>query len=697
MGGLYVGGHHGFVHIQSDTVSAIDVLRFRPVATDVRSDNQSVLFGGRNTASRVVLDSDARNIEICFSPLRYALNSKKLQMAYRLEGADKDWIYLDYGKSSAFYNRLRKGTYHFKVKMEDGQGGWTAGETLLTLVKLPAFYETWWAYAFYLIVAVSCAYSMLRFYIRRMKLKNEAKLKEEMVRTKLNYFTNVSHELLTPLTVISCMSDYMEQKVPAVRQQCDVLKSNVDRLKRLIQQILDFRKVDVGKMKLSVAEGDAGAFIQTLCNNNFRPLAAQKNISLEISIEPVEIKAWLDFDKLDKILYNLLSNAVKYTPEGKTIRITAYIVHKEGVRFLVLKVADEGVGIASGELARIFTRFYSDRKNKGVESNGIGLSLTKDLVCLHHGNIDVESTLGSGSCFTVEIPVDKEAYAADERVEEVSVLPADEITFEPNTEAEPVLPEENTDRPTLLLIDDNTELLYIMRELFKDSYGVLTAADGGQAWEQLTAHTVDVIICDVMLPDVSGWELCSRMKADLRFNHIPVIILTAKNGADDQVTSYNVGAEGYIAKPFDMKVLSARIDNLIKASRRRQAAFRKEKNVSLEDLAYPSADRQFLQAVIESIEAHLEQSEFDLDQLSKEVNMSKSTLYRKIKSMTGLTPLDFVRNVKMKRACMMLSSHSVTISEVAYAVGFNNPKYFTKCFKEEFGVTPTEYQQMQPS
>ena len=229
------------------------------------------------------------------------------------------------------------------------------------------------------------------------------------------------------------------------------------------------------------------------------------------------------------------------------------------------------------------------------------------------------------------------------------------------------------------------------------SNSVLTAADGGQAWEQLTAHTVDVIICDVMLPDVSGWELCSRMKADLRFNHIPVIILTAKNGADDQVTSYNVGAEGYIAKPFDMKVLSARIDNLIKASRRRQAAFRKEKNVSLEDLAYPSADRQFLQAVIESIEAHLEQSEFDLDQLSKEVNMSKSTLYRKIKSMTGLTPLDFVRNVKMKRACMMLSSHSVTISEVAYAVGFNNPKYFTKCFKEEFGVTPTEYQQMQPS
>lgn len=204
---------------------------------------------------------------------------------------------------------------------------------------------------------------------------------------------------------------------------------------------------------------------------------------------------------------------------------------------------------------------------------------------------------------------------------------------------------------------------------------------------------MDMIICDVMLPDINGWELCTRIKSDLRFNHIPVVILTAKNGIDDRIASYDAGADGYIAKPFEMKVLFARVDNLIRSFKMRQAAFRKEEDVNLETLAYPSADKLFLQSIIESIEQHLEESEFDLERLSGEMNMSKSTLYRKIKSMTGLTPLDFVRNIKMKRACMMLLARTQTISEVAYAVGFSNPKYFTKCFKEEFGVTPTEYQQ----
>ena len=232
-----------------------------------------------------------------------------------------------------------------------------------------------------------------------------------------------------------------------------------------------------------------------------------------------------------------------------------------------------------------------------------------------------------------------------------------------------------------------------IRDRFKEKYSVWTAADGQQAWDKLSNHEVDMIICDVMLPDINGWELCTRIKSDLRFNHIPVVILTAKNGIDDRIASYDAGADGYIAKPFEMKVLFARVDNLIRSFKMRQAAFRKEEDVNLETLAYPSADKLFLQSIIASIEQHLEESEFDLERLSVEMNMSKSTLYRKIKAMTGLTPLDFVRNIKMKRACMMLLARTQTISEVAYAVGFSNPKYFTKCFKEEFGMTPTEYQQ----
>lgn len=691
-GGLYVGGHRGFIHIQSGDAPSVDEASFSPAVTDVKVENKSIFFAGDsadNTVRRISLSPNARNIEIFFSSFQYSLDAK-VRMAYKLEGIDKDWIYLDSGKSSAFYNQLKKGTYSFRLKVEYGQGKWSEGETVLTIVRLPAFYETWPAYLIYVLLFVFTAYFSFRLYARRIKIKNDVKLKEEVARTKLNYFTNVSHELLTPLTVISCVTDHLEQKVPSVHQQSVILKSNTEKLKRLIQQILDFRKMDVGKMKLRVSRGNISEFILAICRTNFLPLAQKKNLTLEVRVTPEEINGFVDFDKLDKILYNLLSNAIKYTPEGKHIAVEASIADKEGHRMLIIKVEDEGIGIPSKELGHIFTRFYSDKKNRGIESNGIGLSLTKDLVHLHHGTITVDSVWGKGTCFTVELPVDDDCYGAEERIEEASPV-AD--CLPPEAEAVPFETETDAEKPALLLIDDNAELLYIMKEMFKERYNVWTAADGAQAWDNLGNHEVDMIICDVMLPDVNGWELCTRIKSDMRFSHIPVIILTAKNGMNDRIASYDAGADGYIAKPFEMKVLLARVDNLIRSSRMRRAAFRREENVDLEALAYPSAEKQFLQAIIESIEQHLEESEFDLERLASEMNISKSTLYRKIKSMTGLTPLDFVRNIKMKRACMMLMARTQTIAEVAYAVGFNNPKYFTKCFKEEFGVTPTEYQQ----
>lgn len=693
-GGLYVGGHRGFIHIQSGSTSSADKIQFSPAVTDVKVENKSVFFAEDttpHTVNRISLAPNSRNIEIFFSSLIYSLNSK-VEMAYKLDGTDKDWVYLPHDKSSAFYNQLKKGTYSFRLKWKYEQGKWTEGKVVLTIAQAPAFYETWAAYTVYIVLTVLGVYLSFHTYARRIKIKNEVKLKEELARTKLNYFTNISHELLTPLTVISCVTDHLEQKVPAIRQQSAILKSNTDKLKRLIQQILDFRKMDVGKMNLNVCEGNISEFILNICKTNFLPLAQKKGITLETDVEPSEIKGYLDFDKLDKIVYNLLSNAIKYTPENKSIKVDVYLINKEGSKLLSIKVKDEGIGISPKEINHIFTRFYSSKKQMGVESNGIGLSLTKDLVNLHHGTITVDSTLGKGTCFTVELPIDRARYESDEIADETEGVARDADEYVMVAEDD-VSSDGDTDKSALLLIDDNTELLYIMKEMFKEKYSVWTAADGQQAWDKLNSHEVDMIICDVMLPDTNGWELCTRIKSDLRFNHIPVVILTAKNGIDDRIASYDAGADGYIAKPFERKVLFARVDNLIKSFKMRRAAFRKEENVNLETLAYPSADKQFLQSIIESIEQHLEESEFDLEILSGEMNMSKSTLYRKIKSMTGLTPLDFVRNIKMKRACMMLLARTQTISEVAYAVGFSNPKYFTKCFKEEFGVTPTEYQQ----
>lgn len=312
--------------------------------------------------------------------------------------------------------------------------------------------------------------------MRRIKLKSEVRLQEELTRTKLTYFTNVSHELLTPLTVISCISDYLDQKVPAVRQQSVMLKANAEKLKRLIQQVLDFRKMDVGKLKLNVSKGDIREFVLNICQVNFQPLALKKNITLDTRFEAEEAHGYVDFDKLDKILHNLLSNAMKYTPENRRITVDVRVVNEAEHRILVLKVEDEGVGISEKELEQIFIRFYNSKKNRGIESNGIGLSLTKDLITLHHGLITVESVLGQGSCFTVKLPVDKESYSPDELLDETMVLQTstDDVPMEDYASSDEV------DKPAILLIDDNTELLFVMKEMFRERYTVLTAADGNR-------------------------------------------------------------------------------------------------------------------------------------------------------------------------------------------------------------------------
>ncbi len=690
-GGLYVGGHGGFTYISSTSESVHNSDKIYPIVTDLKVNNQSVFFSPQhqinnksNTINKIYLDANDRNIEIFCSTLQYPLNTAR-RIAYKMEGIDKGWIYLDYDKSSAFYNQLKKGTYKFWLKTEDEHGKWTAGEMLLTIEKLPAVYETWYAYLIYILLFGLLVYLILRQYLRRMKRKHNIRFREELNRAKLDYFTNVSHEILTPLTVISSTVDIIEMKEKMRDKQAVVLKSNIDKLKRLIQQILDFRKMDMGKMRLNVNYGNISDFVTHLCYTGFIPLTQKKGIVLQTNIEPQNLCGYLDFDKLDKILYNLLSNAVKYTPENKQIGVTIRQILRSGHTYVQIKIADEGVGIAHKELDKIFTRFYNNRKSVEVESNGIGLSLTKDIVNLHHGSIMVESTIGKGSCFTVELPIDKDSYNASELIEDA--MPSEEFVS-----GSPVF-YSDTDKLTLLFVDDNADLLYTMKEMFKERYNIVTATCSTQAWEKLKDYEVDLVISDVMMPDENGWDFCKRIKSDLRFSHIPVIILTAKNNMDDRVSSYEAGADGYVAKPFELKVLSARVENLIKSYRIRQDAFQKEQNTSLESIAYQSTDKNFLEGIIESILQHLDESEFDLEKLASDMNISKSTLYRKIKSITGLTPLDFIRNIKMKHACMMLKSQGQTISEIAYALGFNNPKYFSKCFKEEFGISPTEYQQ----
>ncbi|MDL2213456.1 response regulator [Bacteroides sp. OttesenSCG-928-D19] len=684
-GCLYAGGHNGYIKILPNRQEVKRVPTGQVLVTDVKADNRSVLFApsGReagNSMHRITLLPDARNIEVIFSTLTYT-SGRRIKYAYQLEGIDDKWTYIENGKHAAFYNRLGKGEYTLRIKATDPHSNWMQEEQQLTIVRLPAWYETWYAYLLYTLAGLLFAYLLLRALARRMTRKNKLKLQEELTQVKLNYFTNVSHELLTPLTIISCVADDLEENKESSERQVEILRTNTNRLKRLLHQVLDFRKVESGKIKLKVSNCNISSFVADIVTANFSPLAHKKDISLSTRLTN-DVWGYLDADKLDNILFNLLSNAIKYTPAHKNIEVKMQVVHKDADRHLVLEVADEGIGIAEKDIKHIFTKFYNNRNNAGYKSNGIGLSLTKELVALHHGDIRVNSEPGKGSIFTVEIPIDKEAYSEQEFVDIASPTLREEEASTP----------EPDDKPCLLFIDDNKDLQELILRILGRMYRILIAENGMDGLELLRNNQVDIIICDVVMPQMDGLEFCRHIKRDLQTNHIPIIMLTAKNAPDDQIECYKAGAESYIAKPFEMKILQARISNLLEARESARRNFRSGMEIDFSNLDFQNPDEAFLNDAIQCVQRHIEEPDFDTVQMAAELNISRSTLSRKCKVITGCTPLEFVRNIKLKYACTLLKNKGANISEVAYATGFSSPKYFSKCFKEEFGMTPTEYQ-----
>lgn len=684
-GCLYAGGHNGFIKILPDRQNTNNKRTGQVLITDVKSDNRSVLFSPAdsetgNSVHKITLSPEAQNIEILFSALSYT-SGRRIKYAYQLEGADKKWTYIDNGKHSAFYNYLGKGEYTFRLKATDPYGNWMDEEQQLLIRRLPAWYETWYAYSFYTLFIVCIICLLFYAYTKRMEKKNKLKLQEELTQIKLNYFTNISHELLTPLTIISCVADDLEENKESSERQVEILRSNANRLKRLLQQILDFRKVESRKMEISASKSNLSSFVSGIVASNFQSLAHQKSISLSTRIDD-GIWGYMDIDKFDKILFNLLSNAIKYTPEHKKIDVSLSAIYKEGCRFLVLNVEDEGIGIAEKDIKHIFTKFYNNKNHPGCQSNGIGLSLTKELVTLHHGTIEVSSEPGKGSVFTVEIPIDREVYSERE-IAESSLLTVQE------EETDTFIPDE---KPCILFIDDNKDLRELIQHILSKKYQIFIAENALQGLELLKSTPVDIIICDIMMPQMNGLEFCRQIKGDIQTNHIPIIMLTAKNAVDDQIECYKAGAESYIAKPFEMKILQARIDNLLQSREQSRQSFRSKMEINISNLNYQTSDEEFLNNAMQCVERHIQESEFDTVQMANELHISRSTLSRKCKVISGCTPLEFIRNIKLKYACALLKKKTTSISEVAYATGFSSPKYFTKCFKEEFGMTPTEYQ-----
>lgn len=551
------------------------------------------------------------------------------------------------------------------------------------------------------------AYTAFRIIRKRILLQNALKIEqiehkksEEVNQAKLKFFTNISHELFTPLSVMQCSIESLKQDGQADGQTLNIMKLNLKRLQRLLQQIMEFRKVESGNLKLKVSYNNIVTFVKELCEENFYPLLQSKNITLNFQTEQDVIMAYFDVDKLDKIIYNLLSNALKYNYQDGMVSISLSQVVQNDRRYFMLKVENTGDGIPESKLPLLFKRFYEgDYRKFKTKGTGIGLSLTKDLVELHHGTISVQSVLNETTVFTVMIPSDKDNYTDDQIDEEAGRVENENIKEEvvPFSELEVKAEGMNDERTHLLLVEDDVDLLTVMTKVLGKLFKVSTAVNGKEALELLKENeNIDLVITDYVMPEMNGIELCRVIRNDITLNHLPIVMLTAKTQAEYHLEGYDAGADAYITKPVEMVLLTAQIKALIANRKLLVQRFQQQDTLDVQELGLSILDREFLDRAISVVEQQMEDSEFSNDVFCDMMNMTQSTLYRKLKSLTGMSPNEFIRDIRIKKACMLLLQRpDLQVADVAYMVGFTDPKYFSLIFKKEKGMSPTKYLEAQ--
>ena len=531
-------------------------------------------------------------------------------------------------------------------------------------------------------------------YLRSLRLRRRLQMS--------NIFTNITHELLTPLTVISASVDKLRDEVPKHGHDYDLMQLNIQRMVRLLQQILETSKSEAGQLKLVVAQGDVMRYIRETAEC-LEPLLAQKKQHFTISCYPESMMGWIDTDKLDKIIYNLLSNAAKYSHEDG--EVTLKVQTNKTFDHIRIEVSDTGDGIPPEKMKNLFHRFHDGeyRKHRTI-GTGLGLYLTHDLVYLHHGTIRCESEVGKGTTFTVELPINKESFAPDQidetrtidfNIPKNAIIDVQALTLDVN-EKEEIDPQDHPDEDIyrLLIVEDNAELLMLMRQLLKSSYCVYAAKNGREALNIIHQKDLDLIISDVMMPEMDGYELTKAVKSDPNYSHLPIILLTAKTQEEDEQEALLLGADEYLTKPFRLKDLKLRIDNIIENRKRIQAEYHQETADDARRIvtAPNSLDEEFLSRVLECVYSHLDDDTYDRNALAADMGASSSTIYNKLRSITGLNVSGFIRDVRMKEAHRLAQADpTLRVSDLAYKVGFRDPRYFSTCFKKQFGVQPKEF------
>ena len=715
-GELLFGGISGFNIFNPIKIKSGDY--FPPIVlTDLKIFNKSVKIGDRRNdvlknsiseTEKITLKYDQNSITLDFASFDYA-NSLGIQYSYFLDGFDKDWTEPSVIRS-ATYTNLDPREYTFRVKTvsidrkESNQG------PVLKIVVLPPYWETWWFRILLFLVIAGLFYLLITFLLNKEKLRNDlllarmnAKKLHELDMMKLRFYTNISHEIRTPLTLIlGPLEKLKNNTLPTteLKGHVDVMHRNATQLHQLINQLLDFRKLETGNLKLILSRGDLVSYLAGIVDS-FGKYAEEKEIELKFTSLKKEIATNFDADKVAKIMNNLLSNAFKFTGKGGKISVNLSLVFDSGEnelagesierRIIEISVKDTGIGISEANLDKIFTRFFQigqEGKQTGT-GTGIGLALTKELVKLHNGKIFVLSKPGKGSKFTVQLPY--EEVLVSEMLEQAESINNNELQQVIQVNEEHLTEQISSGLKIMLLVDDNADVRYFVKSHFSSSYHVIEAENGLEGWNMALKTIPDIIISDVMMPDMDGFELCRKIRKDERTSHIPMLLLTALGSREHEIEGLGFGADDYITKPFDLVILQTKVENILTVRQSLKQKYAGEMMLQPSNITLSSPDERFLQKAMKVIEDNISDPDLDIERFASEIGVSRMQLYRKLNALTEMTVKEFIRNIRLKRAAQMLVQKKLNISEVAYAVGFKDLSHFRKCFRQEFGMNASEY------
>ena len=717
-GELLFGGPNGF---NMFTPQQINNKSYDPqlVLTDLQMFNKSVYAGEQQNGHVILPQSISGTKEITlkynenifsieFTALNF-FNTSKLKYAYTLEGFNDDWFIADDKTHKATYTNLDPGSYTFKVRTVNENGTFSKEGASLKINILPPLWRTTYAYILYAILFVAVLYIARRIVLQRARMRfvieqerREAHRLHELDMMKIRFFTNVSHELKTPLSLILTPLDKIIKNAiePLQKRQFQMIQRNGRRLLNLVNQLLDFRKMEMQELTLYPTRGDIVKFIREI-SYSFTDLAAKKHIVFSFTSSRDRFITEFDHDKIERMLFNLLSNAFKFTPGNGCVSVNLNAKKHLDETVLEIKVCDTGIGIPPEKLEKIFERFFQNNLPANIvnQGTGIGLSITKEFVKLHNGTITVDSEVNTGSCFTLLLPLKElqQDFSENnlnhkEKTSGVVALPGKPV----NGEQDGTLPSTKTlkvaQKQRVLLVEDNEDLRFYLKENLEQYFSILEAVNGKIGWQKALAFHPDIIVSDISMPEMNGIDLCRKIKSDKRTAFVPVILLTALTGEEQQLKGLQTGASDYMTKPFNFEILLSKIKNLLAQQESAKQAYQKLVKSNPSDIHVDSPDEKFMHHALEIIEKNISNPNFHVEELSRELFISRVGLYKKMLALTGRAPLDFIRSVRLQRAAQLLEKSRLTIAEIAYEVGFNDPKYFSKFFKAYFNMLPSAYQ-----